>query len=108
MLTVNSPRVVGVPLRTPVAALNVTPAGREPHRASVGVGKPVAVTRKDLVVPTGNTTVFLLVKVAGWFTTNRKACEATAPTPLAAVSWIRYVPPLPGAGVPLSTPEAGE
>ena len=43
----NVPLTVGVPLNTPVAAVNVTPFGSAPDSDSVGVGKPVAVTVND-------------------------------------------------------------
>jgi hypothetical protein len=44
----------GVPDKTPVAALNVTPAGRVPDSESVGTGDPEAVTVKVAVWPTVN------------------------------------------------------
>ena len=36
--------VVGVPLRTPVVGLSVTPAGKEPTKENVGTGNPFALT----------------------------------------------------------------
>ena len=39
-----------------------------------------------------------------WSTVSVKLCGADAPTALLAVIAIEYVPPLPAAGVPLSTP----
>lgn len=54
----------GVPLSTPVAALNVTPLGNAPVSLSVGVGKPVAVTMNVPAVPTANVVLFVLV-IAG-------------------------------------------
>ena len=50
----NVPLTVGVPLNTPVAAVNVTPFGSAPDSESVGVGKPVAVTVKEPSEPTVN------------------------------------------------------
>ena len=57
----NVPLTVGVPLNTPVAAVNVTPFGNAPDSDSVGVGKPVAVTVKDPRDPTVNVVLLALV-----------------------------------------------
>ncbi len=54
----------GVPLSTPVAAVNVTPLGKAPLSLSVGVGKPVFVTVKLPLLPTVNVVLFALV-IAG-------------------------------------------
>ena len=48
------PPVVGVPLSTPVAVLNVTPPGNGPDSESDGAGKPTATTVKVPAVPTVN------------------------------------------------------
>ena len=58
------PVAVGVPLNTPVAVLNVTPAGRAPDSLRVGVGEPVAMTVKVPAVPAVNVALFALV-IAG-------------------------------------------
>ena len=42
----------GVPPKTPVDALNVTPEGKVPVSVSVGCGEPVAVTTKVLKAST--------------------------------------------------------
>ena len=44
------PLTVGVPARTPVAVLKVTPAGRAPDSEAYGAGKPVAVTVNEPAV----------------------------------------------------------
>src|ERR1700676_4694982 len=51
----------GVPLRTPVELLNVTPLGSTPDSLSVGVGLPVAVTVNVPAAPTVNVVLFGLV-----------------------------------------------
>lgn len=56
---------MGVPLRTPVLALNVTPFGKLPVMLSVGVGLPEAVTVKVPDVPTVNVAVAALVTAGG-------------------------------------------
>ena len=61
MLTVPN---AGVPLRTPVAALNVTPLGSAPVSLSVGAGDPVAVTVNVPAEFTVNAVLFALV-IAG-------------------------------------------
>jgi len=61
----NVPAVVGVPLSTPLAAVNVTPPGKVPLSVSVGVGVPVAVIVKEPAMPTVNVVLFALVKVGG-------------------------------------------
>ena len=52
---------VGVPLSTPVAALNVTPLGSVPVSVNVGAGLPVAVTVNVPAVPTVKVVLFALV-----------------------------------------------
>ena len=58
------PLAVGVPLNTPVAVLNVTPAGRAPDSLRVGVGKPGATTGKVPAEPTVKVVLFALVMAA--------------------------------------------
>ena len=58
------PVAVGVPLNTPVAVLNVTPAGRAPDSLRVGVGEPVALTVKVPGNPAVNVAELALVTVA--------------------------------------------
>jgi hypothetical protein len=94
-----------VPLRAPVE-LNVTPPGSAPISLKVGAGKPVAVTLKDPNVPTINVALFALVMTAAWFTVSVKFCVAFGKIPFEAVTMIGYIPPVPAAGVPLSTPAA--
>jgi hypothetical protein len=55
------PPAVGIPARTPVAALNVTPVGSVPLSLHVGPGVPVAVAVKVPAVPTVNVALFTLV-----------------------------------------------
>ena len=55
------PIAVDVPLRTPVAELKVTPAGRLPDSLKVRVGEPVAITLNVPNTPELNVTVLLLV-----------------------------------------------
>ena len=50
----------GIPLRVPVAAENVTPAGSAPVSLTVGVGVPVAVTVNVPAVPTKNVMLLAL------------------------------------------------
>jgi hypothetical protein len=94
----------GVPLRTPVAGVNVTPAGNVPVSANVGAGNPVAVTVKVPAAPTLKVALFALVIIGASFTVSVKLCGALLPTLLVAVNMIEYVLPVPAAGVPLSTP----
>jgi hypothetical protein len=54
----------GVPASFPVAGVNVTPEGRVPLSASVGAGKPVAVTVKVPAAPTVNMVLLALVMAA--------------------------------------------
>jgi hypothetical protein len=51
----------GVPLRTPVDGVNVTPAGSVPDSLRLGVGKPVAVTVNVPAAPTENVALAALV-----------------------------------------------
>ena len=58
------PLAVGVPLNTPVAVLNVTPAGKVPDSLRVGDGAPVAVTVNVPAEPTVKVVLFTLVMAA--------------------------------------------
>ena len=58
------PDCVGVPERTPLAALNVTPVGSAPLSLSVGAGNPVVVTLNDPATPRTNAVELALV-IAG-------------------------------------------
>jgi hypothetical protein len=59
----NAPLTVGVPLSTPVAVLNVTPAGRAPVSLRVGAGVPVAAIVNVPAVPTVKVVLLALVIV---------------------------------------------
>jgi hypothetical protein len=94
----------GVPLSTPVEALNARPLGRDPDSLKLGSGNPVAVTEKEPAVPTVNVAFPALV-MEGEAPTNRvKFCVAFEPTPLDALKLIEYDPVAPTVGVPLRTP----
>ena len=97
---------VGVPLSTPVEALNDTPVGSVPDTLSVGTGVPVAVTVKEPGAATVKVVLLGLVIAAAWLTVRVKLCVALGDTPLAAAMVIGYEPPVPAAGVPLRTPPA--
>ena len=58
----------GVPLSTPVVALNVTPLGSVPLSLRVGAGEPVTVTVNEPAVPTVKVALFALVMAGGWLT----------------------------------------
>src|SRR5882762_7810079 len=63
----NVPDAVGVPLSVPVPlplSTNVTPAGKAPLSAMLGVGNPVVVTVNVPAAPTWNVVAFTLV-IAG-------------------------------------------
>ena len=97
----------GVPLRTYVEELNVTPLGNVPDSLIVGVGDPVAVTANVPDEPTVNVVLVALVNIGDWLaatTVSVKLWTAFAPTPLFAVNVIGYVPDVPDAGMPLRTP----
>ena len=99
----------GVPLNTPVVALNVTPLGSVPVSLRVGVGEPVAVTVNVPAVPTVNVVLFALViagACAAAFTVSVNVCVALLPTPLLAVNVILNGLPVVDVGVPLNTPVA--
>ena len=59
-------------LRTPLAALNVMPAGSVPLSLKTGAGKPVPVTAKDPGMPAANTALLALVIAAGSSTNTVK------------------------------------
>jgi len=61
MLKVPFVPAAGVPLKTCVAELNVTPLGSVPVSLNVGFGKPVNVTVNDPAAPTVNIVVPALV-----------------------------------------------
>src|ERR1035437_147773 len=80
------PLAVGVPLNTPLAVLNVTPAGSAPDTLRVGVGNPEAVTVNESAVPAVNGALFVLVIAGAWFTVSVKLCVASVPKPLWAIN----------------------
>src|SRR5579871_5606679 len=94
----------GVPLRTPVVALKLTPLGSVPNSFQVGAGKPVSVRLKLPAEPTVNAALLALVMAGACLMVSVKFCVAELPTPLLAVKTRLYVPPVPVAGVPLRTP----
>src|ERR1035441_7089072 len=93
----------GVPLSVP-SVPRVIPLGNAGVSLKVGAGKPVAVTANVSAMPTVKVALFTLVIVGGWFTVSVKDCDASGEMPLVAPIVMEYVPPVPGAGVPLSTP----
>ena len=97
---------VGVPLRTPVAALKVRPAGRVPVSLNVGAGLPVAVTVKEPAPPTVKVAWLALVKAGAWLTVRVKLWVAAGLMPLLAVMVkLNVYGPAPRlGGVPLRTP----
>src|SRR6202035_5642122 len=89
------PLTVGVPARTPVPGVKVTPAGRAPDSARVGVGDPVAVTVKDPAVPWVKVAWLAEVMVGAvpeLLTVRVKLWVAGDPTPSVAVMVIGKVP----------------
>jgi len=84
--------------------LRVIPPGRAPDSVIVGVGNPVAVTWNELAIPMMKVLLFPLVMAGGWSTVSVKLCVALGPTPLLAMMVNVYMPPVPAAGVPRSTP----
>lgn len=71
--------VAGVPLRTPVFVLKVTPLGNDPVMIKVGTGKPVAVTVNDPDAPTVKVVLATLVMLGVSLTV--KAAVAVFPVP---------------------------
>ena len=61
----NVPEAVGVPLRTPVAELNVTPGGSVPLSDRDGIGKPLAITVNDPKRPDAKFAPIALLMIAG-------------------------------------------
>src|SRR5207245_5127650 len=94
----------GVPLRTPVVVLNVTPVGSVPVSLNVGVGVPGAVTGNVPGVPTVKVVLLALVITGAVFTVRVKLWVAGVPTVLLAVNVMGYIAAVPAAGVPLSVP----
>jgi hypothetical protein len=100
----NVPAVEGVPLSTPVAAVNVTPPAKVPASVMLGVGVPVAVTVNEPTTPTVKVAPLALVNAGGMFT-------PVVPVPLSDVvcvpapSWTcnaaDFAPELPGLKVTL-------
>src|SRR2546430_1559554 len=95
----------GVPERMCVATSKVTPVGSEPVSLNDGAGKPVAVTVNVPALPTTNVVLFALVIDGASFTVSVNTCVAL-PATFVALKVITYVPPVPAAGVPDSTPVA--
>ena len=102
------PDWVGVPASAPVPGVKVTPFGRVPDSARVGVGEPVAVTVNVPAVPSVNV-VWLAEVMAGGVpeveTVRVKDWLAGEPTPLVAVKVIGKEPDW--VGVPARTPVPG-
>jgi hypothetical protein len=78
----------GVPVRTPVAGVNVTPAGSVPVTLNVGAGVPVAVTLNVDAVPTAKIVLVGLVMTGAVSTVSVKLCVAFGVTPFCAVNVI--------------------
>src|SRR5450631_2320158 len=86
--TGNVPATIGVPESVPVPfplSINVTPAGRAPALAMLGVGKPVVVTVKELGSPYANVALFALVMAGACCRTIVKDCVAAGLIPFIAV-----------------------
>src|SRR5579884_3689278 len=90
-------------------ALKETPDGRVSPllSLSVGAGKPVAATVKLPAEPAVKVALLPLVKVGASLTVRVKVWVASGEVPLLAVKCRAWVPPVPAADVPLSTPVAG-
>src|SRR5688572_22464593 len=88
----------------PVLVLKLRPLGKLPVRLKLGAGKPVAVGVYVFAAPATKVVVAAPLMPGAWFTVSVKLCDAAEPTPLLALSVSEYVPPLPPAGVPESTP----
>src|ERR1043165_4975976 len=74
---------------------------------SAGARGPVAVSVNVPPVPTMKIVLSGLVIAGTWLTVSVKFCELAAPTLLVAVNVNVYVPAVPAAGVPSSSPVAG-
>ena len=75
----------GVPPRTPVAGLKVTPLGSAPDSLNVGAGKPAPVTVKELANVLANETLVALEMLARWSIVNVKLCVKSGLVLLCAV-----------------------
>src|SRR5438128_8844646 len=75
----------GVPLKTPVPTLNVTPPGNVPVSLKAGAGKPVAVTVNVPAVAMVKVVLLALVMAGAWLIVRVKLWVAFVPTPLVAV-----------------------
>jgi hypothetical protein len=104
IVTAYVPPDVGVPERTPVAGLNVTPAGSVPLSVNVGVGTPIAVTVNDPAVADVNVALFPLVIAGAELTVSVKLWLALGRIPFCAEIVMGYVPPV--VGVPDRIPVA--
>lgn len=93
-----------MPLSTPLPELNVTPLGNAPVSLNVDDGDPVAATENVPAEPTVNVAPFVLVIAAGWKIVSVKACVASLPTPLRAVSVMVKVPVLPAVPLIVAVP----
>jgi hypothetical protein len=98
------PPAVGIPARTPVAALNVTPVGSVPLSLNAAAGTPVAVIVNVPAVPIVNVALFALVIAGAEFTVSVKLWLAFGTTPFCAVIVIGYVPL--AVGIPQRIPVA--
>jgi hypothetical protein len=98
------PPAVGVPDRIPVAALNVTPAGKAPLSLHVGEGAPIATAVNAPARPSVKVALFALVIAGAESTVNVKPWLAFGVTPFCAVIVIGYVPVT--VGIPDRTPVA--
>jgi hypothetical protein len=100
---------VGVPARVDVPlplSTKVTPVGKLPVSVIVGVGHVPApvVTVIEFDVPVVKTVEAALEIDGVWLTTRVNDIVAAVPTPFVARTRTEYVPPVPVAGVPESTP----
>src|SRR6266446_616590 len=76
------------------------PAGSAPVSASEGLGKPVVVTVKLEATEAWKFVALALVMAGASFTVSVKGWLALGGMPFEALMWMRYVPPVPTAGVP--------
>ena len=77
--------MIGVPERTPVVGLRVTPVGSAPVSLNVGVGNPEAVTVNVPEMPTVKVAELPDVIAGASFTVSVKLWVASGATPLVAV-----------------------
>jgi hypothetical protein len=85
-------------------SVKVTPVGRVPLSPIVADGNPLEVTENVPPLPTVNVVVAAEVIVELWLTVRVKLWVASDPIPFDAVIATGYVPPVPAAGVPESSP----